>query len=55
MRVAGGQVSILKWKARILLDREEELWYCVIKTPIEKLRDTDRRDSSSYPGAWAQT
>ena len=40
MRVAGGEITIRRWVARILLDREEQFRQRLIEPPAEKMRGT---------------
>ena len=39
MRVAGGENAIRPWIALILLNREDQVWQCLLEAPSEEMGD----------------
>src|SRR4029077_18350338 len=52
--IARGQIAVRNRIVGVFLDREQELRQCLIETPAEKMRGTDRADSHSDPSPWAK-
>ena len=52
--VAGGERAIGRGEVRLVLDREEELWYCLVEAPAEEMREADYVENCAKPAARAE-
>jgi hypothetical protein len=55
MGVAGGEKTIRRWEAWILLNREEQLRHRLIEAPAEEMRGAYLMERRADPGARTET